>query len=348
MTSAHEPKNPAELQLMYGFPPAQDKLVTKANWLAGPFNRYAFLHTRKIFPSQPFDRSKGPVQKLLVELNGSLARIEAKGPAGKPMLFDDFLKQASTDGFLVLHHGKIVYERYWNGMTAASPHALFSITKSFTGILVGLLAERGLIDYEKTVADYVPELKDSGFGDATIRQMMDMQVGVAWDESPEAIADPNSTFTRYVKSCGFLPSAEIGSAYAFLPTMGKINEHGEKFQYVAPVTDALGWLLERISGKSYTQLLNDEIMAKLGLEGEGFILLDGWGKGLSCAGLNLTVRDLARFGLMIQQGGCFGGQRVVSEEFITDSRFNGDKTAFKKGEKTNHAQVKQEEGNTDN
>jgi len=245
---AEEPRSSAEEQLMVGFPPVQDKLVTKANWLAPPYNRYAYLHTREIFPSKPFDRNKWPSKGFVEEIKGSLAHIKTKGPNGKNMLLDDFLKDAYTDGFLVLHHGKIVYERYWNGATAASPHALFSITKSFTGTLVGILEERGLIDYEKTVAHYLPELKDSGYGDATIRQMMDMEVSVAWDESPAAMADPNGVFQRYVVASGFMPSAEVGSAYDFLPTMKKASEHGEKFMYVAPVTDALGWLLERVSG----------------------------------------------------------------------------------------------------
>lgn len=232
---AQVPASAGEQQLMVGFPPAQEKLVTKANWLTPPYNRYAYLHAREIFPSKSFARSEHVGQELTVEINGSLAQIEVKSAKGKSMTLDAFLKQAYTDGFLILHHGKIVYERYWNGSTAADPHALFSITKSFTGTLVGILEGRGLIDYGKTVAHYIPELRDSGYGDATIRQMMDMEVGVAWDESPEAMADPEGVFNRYVSACGFAPSANISSSYEFLATMEKANEHGEKFQYVAPV-----------------------------------------------------------------------------------------------------------------
>ena len=322
-----------KLKLMAAFPPAQNKLVTKENWLVPPYNRYAYLHARELFPSKSFTREFKVGKGFDEAIKGSLAHIMVKDVNGKEILLDDFLKQAYTDGFLVLHHGEIVYERYWNGATAATPHALFSITKSFTGTLIGILEARGLIEYAKTVSHYLPELKDSGYGDASIRQMMDMQVGVAWDESPEAVADPNGVFKRYLTASGFAPSAEIGSAYTFLPTMKKANEHGEKFQYVAPVTDVLGWLLERVSGKSYTQLLNDEIITKLKIEGDGFMLLDGWGKALSTGGLNLTPRDLARFGLMIEQNGRYEGQRIVSEEFISDTRFNGDKVAFSKGGK---------------
>ena len=322
-----------ELNLMVGFPPEQNKLVTKENWLKAPYNRYAFLHIRELFPTKPFQRSKSPSTEFIKNINGSLSQLQVKDVKGNTILLDDFLKRAYTDAFLILHHGKIVYERYWNGSTEADPHALFSITKSFTGTLVGILEARGLIDYEKTVSHYLPELKDSGYGDATIQQMMDMEVGVAWEETPSAMADPNSVFQQYAASVGVAPSAEISSSYAFLPTMKKVNEHGEKFQYVAPVTDVLGWLIERVSGKSYTQVLDDEIISKLHLRNDGFMLLDGWGKAFSTGGLNLTPRDLARFGLMIQNGGYFEGERIVPEEFIKDSRFNGNKEKFKKGEK---------------
>lgn len=323
----------AELELMMDFPPTQENLVTKENWLTAPYNRYSYLHTRELFPSKSFQRSKSPNTEFIKNINGALAQMQVKDVHGNMILLDDFLKQAYTDGFLILHHGKIVYERYWNGSTEADPHALFSITKSFTGTLVGILEARGIIDYQKTVAFYLPELKNSGYGDATIQQMMDMEVGVAWDESPSAMADPNGVFQQYVISSGFAPSAKIGSAYDFLPTMKKVSEHGEKFLYVAPVTDALGWLVERVSGKSYTQLLNDEIISKLNFENDGFMLLDGWGKALSTGGLNLTPRDLARFGLMVQNGGYYEGERIVPEEFIKDSRFNGNKENYKKGGK---------------
>lgn len=331
--STDAPKTWQELGLMRGFPPAPDKRVTLENWMAPPFNRYGFQHTRQLVPTSPFVRNRGNSQPLSHNSSSSLAGLKVKNADGRVMALDEFLKHTYTDGFVVLHRGRIVYERYFNGMTAATPHQVFSVTKSFTGTLVGILHDRGQIDYAKTVGDYVPELKDSGYGDATIRQMMDMQVGVGWEETPDAIADPDSLFNQYAKACGFVPAAEKTSPYAFLPKMGKINQHGEKFQYVAPVTDALGWLLERVSGKPYTQLLDDEVISLLCLESDGFMAVDGWGKGLSTGGLNLTTRDLARFGLMLQQGGHIHGRRIVSEHFIRDCRFGGDKAAFARGAK---------------
>lgn len=330
---AQEPKTWQELGLMRGFPPAADKRVTLENWMSPPFNRYGFQHVRQLMPTSPFVRHRGQSVPLVQSSTAALANLNVKGLNGRERLLDDFLKQTYTDGFLVLHHGQIVYERYFNGMTEATPHLLFSVTKSFTGTLVGMLHERGQIDYTHTVRNYIPELAQSGFGDATIRQMMDMQVGVGWDETPDAFADPESLVNQYAKAGGFAPSKERMTPYTFLPKMSKSNEHGTRFQYVAPVTDVLGWLLERVSGKSYPQLLDEEIISQLRIEGDGFMVVDSWGKGLSTGGLNLTTRDLARFGVMLQQGGRLHGRRIASEHFIEDSRFNGDKAAFARGAK---------------
>ncbi len=327
------PATANEAGLMRGFPPAAAGLVTKENWLAAPYNRYAFQHSRALVPSRSLNAGVPPASPLESAPDGRIGGLRIKGVDGRRVALDEFLRQTYTDAFLVLHRGRVVYERYWNGMTASAPHTLFSMTKSFTGSLVGLLAERGLVAYEEVVAHYVPELEGSGFGDASLRQMLDMEVAVAWDESPEGVTDPNGTFVPYMKAIGFLPSGEVSSTYQVLPTMGKVGEHGEKFQYVSPVTDALGWLIERVAGKPYAEVLRDEILVKTGLEGEAYILLDGWGKALATGGLNLTARDLARFGLMVSRTGRMNGHRILSEEFIADTRFAGSKERYALGEK---------------
>ena len=329
------PATAGDKGLMRGFPPSNEQLVTKANWLMPPFNRYAFQHVREIFPTRSF--SRGDSVRLPRRPNGSLASLRVKNLDGAFVPLNEFLESSYSDGFLVLHHGEIVYEQYWNGMTAATPHIVMSVTKSFTGTLVGIYADRGLIDYSRPIEHYIPELKESGFAAATIRQLMDMQAGLEWDETPAAMADPKSLFTRYTIASGFAPSAEIGSVYQFLPTMKREFEHGGHFRYVAPVTDVLGWLVERVSGKRFAQALDDEIMSKIGLEGEGYMVLDGWGKASSTGGLNLTARDLARFGLLIQNGGRWEGARILTGEFVRDTRTNGDREAFRLGEKKDGA-----------
>lgn len=331
--SAEElPKTAADLGLMQGFPPPKDAQVTRANWLAPPFNRWAFQHADRLFPAHVFRRDMS-VAPLPLGPVMDIGSIQVADVDGSKMPLSTLLEKYYSDGLLVLHKGRIVHEQYWNGMTPQTPHMLFSVSKSLTGALVYQLVERGLLDLDGKVADHVPELAESAFGDATIQQMMDMEVATFWDESPKAIADPESAFSKYAASVGFIHSPELATAYDSLRAPQKTGEHGKVFNYVAPATDALGWVIERVTGRSYGENLDMEILSKIGLEGRGFVLVDPHGKGLATGGINLTLRDMARFGMMIAQGGWFGGERIVSQSYIDDSRKNGDREAFAKGGK---------------
>ncbi len=98
------------------------------------------------------------------------------------MTWAESLEKNYTDGILILHKGKIVYERYFGELNPDGLHAAMSVSKTFTGTLGGLLVEEGELDENKKGADYVEELKGSAFGDATIRQILDMTTGLKYSE----------------------------------------------------------------------------------------------------------------------------------------------------------------------
>src|SRR5690349_19989600 len=135
---------------MQGAPPPADRQVTVANWQEGPLNRWGFEHVSESVPSAMFSCGDGTVLTL-----GS--REEDLGP-----LVDEFLERTYTDGCLLLRDGRILYERYFNGMTAHTTHLLQSVSKSFCSALAGWIVERGLVELERPVRDYVPELWDGG------------------------------------------------------------------------------------------------------------------------------------------------------------------------------------------
>jgi len=309
-----------ELGIMKGFPPPEDKRVSKANWQQGPWNRWAFQHMRQVFPTAVVSRGDGPVMEL------PYAPVDLGGlPVGDTgMTVSQMFERAYADAVVVLHDGQLVWEQYWDGMTEATPHLLMSVTKSFTGTLGGILLDRGLLEPDRTIGEYLPELKDSGFGDATVRQALDMQVDIEWSENPDEVAKPDSAFNRYLNALGFTPTTDVGGAYTYLPTIQKVGEPGVAFHYVSPVTDMFGWLLEKVSGKPYAELLSDEIFSKLGAEHDACVILGAEGKALTTGGLNMTCRDLARFGQMMLQDGRINGHRVAPASFVDDVRFNGD------------------------
>ncbi len=102
---------------------------------------------------------------------------------GSAMTWGQSLGANFTDGILVLHRGVIVYERYFGALEPHLPHIAYSVTKSFTGLLAAMLVHEGVLDAEAPATQYVPELKDTAYGDATVRQILDMTIGVAYSET---------------------------------------------------------------------------------------------------------------------------------------------------------------------
>ena len=119
-----------------------------------------------------------------------LSGLAFKAPDGKQMTVHKMLQTTYTDGFIVLHQGKVVFEKYYNGMTPGTRHLLMSVSKSVTGTLAGILVNDGRLNPTLKVVDYIPELKNSpGFADATVREVLDMTTSLVWSED---YADPKA------------------------------------------------------------------------------------------------------------------------------------------------------------
>jgi CubicO group peptidase (beta-lactamase class C family) len=234
-----------------------------------------------------------------------------------------------TDGILVLHKGRIIYERYFGVLTPASQHIAFSVTKSFVATIAVSLISEGILDENATVGKYLPELKNGGFGDATIRQLLDMTTGIKYSERYD---DPNSPVWELSRANGFLPRPPgyqgFLTAYDYLKSLGKDRPHGERFEYKTVNTDVLGWVISRVTGKSVSELLRARFWTQLGMEQDGYFLADSIGVEFAGGGLNLTLRDMARFGEMIRLGGRFNGKQIVPAAAIEDIRRGASKDQF--------------------
>ena len=323
-------EGPADPALMHGFPPPEAKRVTRADFMAPPNNRWAFQHIRELQPTREIWRGEGPIEPLPVALRPELAGFEAPVREGRRISLGQFLEESHTDAFVVLHEGKIVFERYMNGQRPHVQHQMFSVTKSFVGTLMLMLLEEGRVDAGKTVATYVPELKDSAFGDATVQQVLDMTTAVAYEEIYD---DPASDIWRYGWVFGLWGSPPAGYAgpmtiYDYLPTLPKKGEHGRAFHYVTPNTDVLGWIIRRVTGKSVDQNIAERFLQPLGAERDAYVWLDGGGTEMAGGGLNITARDAARFGNLILQGGRHGGKQLIPERVTKRILRPGDPETF--------------------
>jgi CubicO group peptidase (beta-lactamase class C family) len=297
-----------EMQLMVGSPPPADKRVTIENLMLAPFNRWSLRHLREIVPTRgvPNSGSLAILNEQPIDLSG----IEVSFPDGRTVAVGPWLESSYTDGFIVLHKGNVVYERYFNDQTPLTQHLMFSVTKSFTGTIALMLIEQGLIDETRTVGDYVPELVDTAFGDATIRHMLDMTNSIEYIEDYD---DPDAHIAGFVDA--LMPDGE--GLYSNLRTLTEKDNrfsHGDAFHYVTPDPEVLAWIIRRVTGTSLASSLHKMIWAPMGAEHEGYYWLDFHGVEMAGGGLAISLRDAARFGQMILQDGHYNNRQVVSTD----------------------------------
>lgn len=318
--------------VMQGFPPPPDKVVRfiDGSSLRFPNTRWAFSHTRELVPTATVSRGDGPVSPLPRE-ERDLGPVPVTTLDGQQITFEKALALTYTDGILVLHRGKVVYEKYFGEGAPQRPHIAFSTTKSFVGTLAAMLAAEGKLDPQALVSTYVPELKTSAYGDATVRQVMDMMVGVKFSEN---YGDPNAEVTTYARAGGIVPAGPgyngPRSYYDFLVTLQKEGEHGKAFAYKTANAEVLAWIVRRVANRSLADLLSEAIWSRLGAEQDAYFMVDSIGTESGGGGLNTTLRDLARFGEMMRNRGRFNGQQIVPESVVADIEKGGSKEDFAK------------------
>jgi CubicO group peptidase (beta-lactamase class C family) len=324
--------DPKVRSMMQGFPPPPDKIIRFGDGSSSRFpnTRWSFSHIRELVPTANVWRGDGPVASL-PRAERDLGSIKLTTLDGKPITFTEALALTYTDGILVLHKGKIVFEKYFGEGAAQRPHIAFSVTKSFVGTLAAMLAAEGKLDPQAAVTKYVPELKDSAYGDATVRQVMDMTIGVKFSED---YADPKAEVFDYARAGGMAPArpdyAGPKNFFEFLVTLKKDGEHGKAFGYKTANAEVLAWIVKRASGKSMADLLSSAVWSKLGTENDAYFMVDSIGTESGGGGLNTTLRDLARFGEMMRNKGRFNGQQIIPAAAVADIEKGGNKDDFAK------------------
>ncbi|MEN9926317.1 MAG: hypothetical protein RL268_2443, partial [Pseudomonadota bacterium] len=325
--------DPTVMGWMEGLPPPPEKRLAwaRADHMRFPTHRYAYSHMREFLPTVRVGRG-GPVWELPVALRDDLDGIGFKTLTdGREMTWAESLAANFTDAILVLHKGAIVYERYFGVTRQDTPHIAFSVTKSFVGTLAEMLVAEGRLDPAAPMGDLIPELRGSGFADATLRQVMDMTTALDFSEE---YTDPTSGIGAMSNALGLTPRAPGYSGatdvYAFLPTIAKAGSHGERFTYRTCNTEVLGWLVARTEGKRIERVLSERIWQPLGMEQDADFLIDSTGMPFAGGGLNPVIRDMARFGEMMRCDGSGNGAQIVSGAAVESIRGGGSKEAFAK------------------
>jgi len=319
-------------QLMHGFPPLADGQVTLANWRQAPFSRWAFHHVRELVPSAEIENDPGDVHDWPID-RVEIGDIPIEIDGVRPLSFDEFLVDTSTDGIVVARGGRIVFERYANGMTEMTPHILMSVSKSLLGLVAGVLVANGDLEPDRKVTDLVPEVGGTAYKGATIRHLLDMRAGVAFDEDYLAISGAIIVYRKATNWGPLDPGEAPSDLRSFYRAMTERDgPHGGRFHYVSPNTDLLGWVVERATGRRYADLISDLIWRPMGAARSAYITVDRLGAPRAAGGICATVRDLALVGQLIANAGTRGGKQVLPRAWLDDMAAGGDPQAWSAGD----------------
>ena len=308
--------------IMQGFPPKELNQATLDNWRKAPYCHWAFHHVRELVPSAEIQNDPMNVWELD---SGNLDTSEIG--------LDEALIQTDTDALVIIHDNKLVYETYRNGMTSRDPHILMSVSKSMLGLIAGTLVERNELSEKDLITKYVPELASSAYAEATVRNLLDMRVGVFFNEDYLATEGPIIDY-RYAANWNPVPKdREAGDLRSFMSSLKEVDgTHGGRFHYVSPNTDLLAWVFERATGMRYADLVSDRLWKPLGAEASGYITVDRVGGARAAGGKCFLARDLARVGMMMSNGGQRQGKQVIPKQWINDIIHNGDPQAWIDGD----------------
>jgi len=303
-----------------------------SNWRQPHNNRWAFHHVREIVPSEDIPCGPGVsiFDKSIVD---GVSEVSVPGPAGEDWSLQEWLEVSNSDALLVAHKGKIVHEWYVDPVIETSPHIVFSVSKSITATLAGVLIEQGLLDPAKPLLEYIPELADSGYRDASLQQLLDMVVNIDFNEDYLATS---GKFVEYRTATAWHPCGVDSidqNLHDFLCSLERADgKHGEVWRYKSPNSDLLGWVLERAGGDRLASLMSRYLWQPMGAEAGAYITVDRKGAARTAGGICVLPRDLLRFGELVRNRGYANGQQVIPERWIKDCSDGGSREAWERGE----------------
>lgn len=263
----------------------------------------------KIFNTEFIDKANQPIYLTKSSTNGALPDEFLWTVSEKENTYyefatpEQFLESSGTNSLIVIRNDSILYENYFNGYKADSIQTIFSITKAFSAAMVGIAIQEGAIkSVNQLVSDFIPEYKENGRDKMTINHLLQMTSGVA-----------EKDFRDIVKLGRFY--------YAKNQTKQCVNlkmryEPGTEFQYSSMTTQILGICLEKATGKTFAEYLQEKIWQPLGMQHNAKIAIDKAGTAKYFGGLAMTPIDLAKFGLLYLNNGVWNGKQIIPAEWV--------------------------------
>lgn len=294
------------------------------NWDdGGVISHYIHLNMSE-FWTQAIVKKTGITKSLIEDYHEEIAEIKISVDKDKVTLHDYVNKSEKVDGIIVLQGDRIVYEAYPR-MLPNDRHLYWSVSKVFASTLVSILENKKLLDVQKNIEFYLPELKGTGWENVSVIDILDMASGIDCREWVDgAYENPETCYYQFEASLGFLKRTDETAVNAFehIKSLSSAKSSGKIFEYTSTNTFVLSCLIERITGRTYAENIEHEIWQKIGAESDALIAQTN-GTAISHAGISSTLRDLARFGYMFLEEGRSVDNAIISNEYSNKIQKHG-------------------------
>lgn len=275
--------------------------IKHSRWdIGGRLSHYSFRYMSEFFPVGVIHKATTPYQ-FRVNPKKSIDNIIIKSKSDTLSL-EGYLKKLHLGSLIVVHKGTIVYEKYFS-MLPEDQHTLQSVTKVITSTLVTRLINEKKIDRDQSIEKYIPELKGSDWQGISVKDILNMRSGMdsaSIDFESGPFTNPKHKNYQLESALGLLPKADNtpGSVYKFIAGLKRESAPGLKAEYSNINTFVLGWLAEKVTGKKYADLVTEMIWKPMGASSDAYMCLSDKGIPWPHGGMSVTLRDLARFGML--------------------------------------------------
>lgn len=283
--------------------------------LPSPETQYGWQHMSRFGPTAQILRA-GDVRPLALDIDPGIGQVTYTDKTGTTRSVDQHFEAFPVDALIVISKGAVVYERY-KTMRPEDKHIWFSVSKVAGSTLLALLELEGRIDVQRAVSSYLPELEGSVWDSVTVEQALDMATGLNGTEHDEPTADsrtnPEQIWYQWGASLGILDDATgAGRTWVeVLRGMERVKPGHSVYEYNSINTFVVNRIVERVSGKSLDVLFGERVWSRAGMGNDAYILVSPGGLPLGFMGINSTLRDMARFGMLFTPS-----RSVISDEEV--------------------------------
>lgn len=326
---------------MDGFPATPESQVTLMNAMEIPYNNWTFRNA-SIFPTLMIPRG-GDIYKFPEMKSTTIEEYKVPRTNGQTVV-ETFMNDG-MDGVIVIKDGVVRYERYFGDFKPHDRHIWASSTKSLTAMVAGQLIEEGKLDLNKTIEQYLPEMKGGAFEGLTVQQVLNMVSALDYSEDYVDLS-PGTVHYEYFRRIGLTPAFDLMALdprtddtprgnWEFIPQMQRHADKtpGEVYEYHSPNVDVIGLIMSRITNTPLNELFSEYVWQKLGTEHDAQIMVDAAFNPIATGGMLSTLRDFAKFGYTILNDGAFNGQQIFPKSFINDT-YNLEKENYNAGQKS--------------